>query len=305
MSQTRLFRFQIGEQQLEVIRADGSEDRESKTKILDRIQTFIEAEKNKGTPWRDLVAPFLVEDSPASQALLGTSDYATWKEVFLEINEVLNTDCTNHFGTLVQQLSVRSSPFELNGCIYNETRALEKLVHKKLGGLVTAQGNYDGGLSEDTKKIVTTTLEVVARDQFTSIVYPAKDYTGSTKFKEATRTQVVTFYNNLAVSNNSSLSLSCTNGSFDKRWSRKKEALEDERGKSSEDRAKKSQKNNNKDLKDDKEETSLKRKRLEQPEKKKTDGCFYCEKKGHIARDCKKKKADLKNKEAAGADKKK
>lgn len=288
-AQARMFKFQIGEQVLEVIRADGSEDKESKVRTLERIQTFMAAEKNKGTPWKDLVAPFLVEGSPASQALLGSPDFSTWREMFLEINEILNTDCSNHFGMLVSQMSVPSSPFELNGFIYNEMKAIEKLVYKKLGGKLTAQGNYDGEISEEAKRVVAVTLEVVARDQFTSIVYPAKDYTGSTKFRDATRTQLATFYNNLAVTNNANLSLSCSNGSFDKRWEKKKVSTGDDKVKSERDRSEKKQKS---------EDESLKRKRDESEKSTTTTNggskptCQYCKKVGHSTNECFKKKRE-------------
>jgi len=294
MAQTRMFKFQVGDQYLEVIRADGSEDKESKMRTLERIQTFMTAEKNNGTPWKDLVAPFLVDDSPASQALLGSPDYATWKEMFLEINEMLNTECSNCFGTLVQQLSIPSSPFELNGHIFNEIKSLEKTVFKKLGGTFTDQGNYDGGISAETKKIVAVTLEVVARDQLTSIVYPGKDYSGAKKFGEATRTQLATFYNNYAVSTNSNLSFSCKDGVFEKKWSKKKgKAADEANGKSTprENTKKDFNKNNNQKV----EDPNLKRKREDDTKDKPKISCNYCNKTGHLAKDCRKKIRDTQN----------
>jgi len=195
---------------------DGSEQDDSKTTTINRITEYKASKKAEGVPWRDVVRKFLVAGSAASDALASAANFEEWVKAYKTIDESTNPDCTNYFGELVRAISIRSTPFKIGGAIriYNEKllEAATNAVKKSVGA---------AAMDERMKAVLELVLEVVARDQVSSAVYPARDYQSTIKFGEATRGDLLSYYNNLAKSNEKELSLSCTNGEFDTRWHKK------------------------------------------------------------------------------------
>jgi len=213
------FTYQLGKEtsQVSVRRMDGSEDRDSKIKHIERIKVYKDAPANNGVPWKDLVRQFCILNSSAYQAIEGSNTFNEWEKAFFALSASANAECTNYFGQIVRDVSIPNSPLNQASNCLTYSKNLKKLVQKKLGGKQNEDGSWEK-LTKEKLAFVDEILDLVARDAFTSIVYPAKDYAGEKKFAEASRMELATHYQKQYEED--LLSMSCANGIYGKRITR-------------------------------------------------------------------------------------
>lgn len=173
------FSFTDGEHgSVTVTKLKGDEDHDSKVAAIARIKLYLE-KKASERPWTDVVQLFCVKGSSAYNGITASLSFEGWCAMLLSLSEN-HLDCTNLFGKLMCEMSFPSSPLVHSANITTKMKETKKAILAQF----TAENKQP---TQPQLDMLERTLLFIAKDEFSSLVWPATDYKGTTPFKSASR----------------------------------------------------------------------------------------------------------------------